>query len=54
MHYRRECIILNNVHKLEELEEKFLAYQAISENEIPQHVWQLAKVNENADEGKAY
>ena len=46
--------ILNNVHKLEELEEEFFAYQAMSGNEIPQHVWELAKVNENADEAKVY
>ena len=45
--------ILNNVHKLDELEE-FLAYQAMSGNKIPQHVWELAKVNENVDEGKMY
>ena len=44
--------ILNNVHKLDELEEEFLAYQAMSGNEIPLHVWELAKVNENADKGK--
>ena len=35
-------------------EEEFLAYQAISGNKIPQHVWELAKVNENVDEGKVY
>ena len=27
--------ILNNVHKLDELEEEFLAYQVMSGNEIP-------------------
>ena len=44
--------ILNNVHKLDELEEEFLAYQSMSGNEIPQPVWELAKVNESVDEGK--
>ena len=34
--------ILNNVYKPDELEEEFLAYQAIPENEIKQHVWELA------------
>ena len=43
-------IILNNVHKLDELEEEFLAYQPMSGNEISQHVWELAKVNENVDQ----
>ena len=42
--------ILNNVHKLDELEESFLAYQAMSGNEIPQHVWELEKVHENVDD----
>ena len=46
--------ILNNVLKLDELEEEFLAYQAMSGNEIPQYVWELSKVNENVDEGKVY
>ena len=46
--------ILNNVHKLDELEEEFLTYQAMFGNEIPQHVWELAKVNENVDERKLY
>lgn len=38
---------LNIVHKLDELEEEFLAYQAMFGNEITQHVWELAGVNEN-------
>ena len=46
--------ILNNVHKLDELEEEFLVYQAMCENDILQHVWELAKVNENVDHGKVY
>ena len=46
--------ILNNVHKLDELEEEFLSYQAMSGNEFPQHVWELAKADENVDEGKVY
>ena len=46
--------ILNNVHKLDWLEEEVLAYQAISSNEIPQQVWELTKVNRNVDEGKVY
>ena len=46
--------ILNNVHELDELEEEFLTYQAMFGNEIPQHVWELAKVNENVDERKLY
>ena len=45
---------LNSVHKLDELEEELLAYQAMSGNEIPQHVWELARLNENIDEGKVY
>ena len=36
------------------LKEEFLAYQAMSGNKISQHVWELAKVNKNVDEGKAY
>ena len=46
--------ILNNVHKVDELEEEFLAYQAMSGNEIPQHVWEIPKFNENVDDGKVY
>ena len=46
--------ILNNVHKVDELEEEFLAYQAMSGNKIPQHVWEIPKFNENVDDGKVY
>ena len=46
--------ILNNAHKLDELEEEFLASQVMSGNEIPFHVWELAKVNGTADEGKLH
>ena len=46
--------ISNTVYKLDELEEEFLTYQEMSGNEIPQHVWELAKVNENVDERKVY
>ena len=46
--------ILSNVHKLDELEEEFLAYQAMSGNDQAQHVWEFVKVNENLDEGKMY
>ena len=37
----------NAIHKLDELEEEFLVYQAMSGNEITQHVWKLAEVNED-------
>ena len=46
--------ILNNFHKLDELEEEFLAHEVMSGNELPQHFWELAKVNENVDKGKVY
>ena len=39
--------ILNNVHKLDELEEELLAYQAMFGNEIIQQVWALGEVHEN-------
>ena len=39
--------ISNNVYKLD-------GHQEMSGNEILQHVWELAKVNENLEEGKVY
>ena len=50
-HIHREMI--NNPRTMDTLEEEFLVYQAVSEADIPAHIWEESKVVEKLDDDSA-
>ena len=41
--------VMNNPRAMDTLEEEFLVYQAMSEADIPAHIWKESKVEEKLD-----